>query len=51
MNGRLIVLMRSIHRDLDAIATIYDKLERYPLTGTGNGKCYRIPQEASRLAS
>jgi hypothetical protein len=29
MNGRLIVLMRSIHRDLDAIATIYDKLERY----------------------
>jgi uncharacterized protein YutE (UPF0331/DUF86 family) len=34
MNGRLIVLMRSIHRDLDAIATIYDKLERYSLTDT-----------------
>ena len=34
MNGKLMVLIRSIRRDLDAIATIYDKLKDYSLTQT-----------------
>ncbi|MFQ6100770.1 MAG: hypothetical protein ACE5OS_05995 [Anaerolineae bacterium] len=31
MDDKILVLMNSIRRDLEAIATIYDELERYPL--------------------
>ncbi len=32
MNGKFIILINSIRRDLDAIAAIYDELERHPLS-------------------
>ncbi|MBD3324780.1 hypothetical protein GF339_09360 [candidate division KSB3 bacterium] len=32
MNGKFIILINSIRRDLEAIAAIYDELERHPLT-------------------
>jgi hypothetical protein len=31
MNDKLLVLINSIRRDMEAIATIYDELERHPL--------------------
>lgn len=32
MNGKFIILINSIRRDLEAIAAIYDELERHPLS-------------------
>jgi hypothetical protein len=32
MNGKFIILINSIRRDLEAIAVIYDELERHPLS-------------------
>jgi hypothetical protein len=32
MDDKILILVNSLHRDLEAIATLYDELDRHPLT-------------------